>query len=182
MAELVTIARPYAEAVFRIAQGDAAHGNAFADWSRMLQVAAAVAQDAQMTALIASPNVAAADVARVFLGVCDTELSEQGKNFVKTLIENDRLSVLPQVAALYEELKRSHQNEVEAVITSALPLTDAQVQELVSGLEKRFGHKVKATTEVDAGLIGGARIAVGDVVIDGSVTGQLAKMATALKS
>jgi len=178
MAELVTIARPYAEAVFRLAKD----GNAFAEWSRMLQVAAAVAQDAQMAALIADPNVKSGDVARVFLGVCDTELSEQGKNFVKTLIENDRLPVLPQVAALYEELKRTHQNEMEAVITSALPLTDAQTQELVSGLEKRFGHKVKATTQIDASLIGGARIAVGDVVIDGSVAGQLQKMASALKS
>lgn len=178
MAELVTIARPYAEAVFRIAKD----ANAFAEWSRMLQMAVAVAQDPQMSALIASPNVSADDVARVFLGVCGDELNEQGKNFVKTLIENDRLTVLPQIAELYEALKRSHQNEVEAVITSALPLTDAQVQDLVSGLEKRFGHKVKATTQIDAALIGGARIAVGDVVIDGSVTGQLAKMATALKS
>ncbi len=178
MAELVTIARPYAEAVFRIAKD----GNAFADWSRMLQVAAAVAQDAQMAALIADPNLKSADLARVFLGVCDAELNEAGKNFVKLLIENDRLSVLPQIAALYEELKREHQNELEAVISSAQPLTDAQTQELVAGLEKRFGRKVKATTQVDESLIGGARIAVGDVVIDGSVAGQLQKMASALKS
>jgi F-type H+-transporting ATPase subunit delta len=178
MAELVTIARPYAEAVFRLAKD----GNAFAEWSRMLQVAAAVAQDAQMAALIADPKVSAGDVTRVFLGVCDTELTEAGKNFVKVLIENDRLPVLSQIASLYEELKREHQNEVEAVISSALPLNDTQVQELVAGLEKRFGHKVKATTQVDASLIGGARIAVGDVVIDGSVAGQLQKMASALKS
>jgi F-type H+-transporting ATPase subunit delta len=178
MAELVTIARPYAEAVFRLAKD----GNAFGDWSRMLQVAAAVAQDAQMAALIADPNVKAGDLARVFLGVCDTELNEAGKNFVKLLIENDRLSVLPQIAALYEELKREHQNELEAVISSALPLSDGQTQELVAGLEKRFGRKVKATTTVDESLIGGARIAVGDVVIDGSVAGQLQKMASALKS
>jgi F-type H+-transporting ATPase subunit delta len=178
MAELVTIARPYAEAVFRIAKD----GNAFADWSRMLQLAAAVSQDAQMLALVASPNVGPADIARVFLGVCGNELNQQGNNFVKTLIENDRLSVLPQVAALYEDLKRAHQNELEAVITSALPLDDAQTQALVTGLEKRFGRKVKASTQIDASLIGGARIAVGDVVIDGSVAGQLQKMASALKS
>lgn len=178
MAELVTIARPYAEAVFRLAKD----GNAFAEWSRMLQVAAAVAQDAQMAALIADPKVSAGDITRVFLGVCDTELTEAGKNFVKVLIENDRLSVLPQIANLYEGLKREHQNELEATISSAHPLTDAQTQELVAGLEKRFGHKVKATTQVDASLIGGARIAVGDVVIDGSVAGQLQKMASALKS
>ena len=178
MAELVTIARPYAEAVFRLAKDD----NAFGDWSRMLQMAAAVALDAQMVALIADPKVNAGDVSRVFLGVCDTELTAAGKNFVKVLIENDRLSVLSQIANLYEGLKREHQNEVEAVISSAFPLNDAQVQALVAGLEKRFGHKVKATTQVDASLIGGARIAVGDVVIDGSVSGQLQKMASALKS
>ena len=178
MAELVTIARPYAEAVFRLAKDD----NAFDDWSRMLQMAAAVAQDAQMVALIADPKVNAGDVSRVFLGVCDTGLTAAGKNFVKVLIENDRLSVLSQIANLYEGLKREHQNEVEAMISSAFPLNDVQVQELVAGLEKRFGHKVKATTQVDASLIGGARIAVGDVVIDGSVSGQLQKMASALKS
>ena len=178
MAELVTIARPYAEAIFRLAKD----GNEFDAWSRMLQMAAAVARDAQMVALIADPKVSAGDVTRVFLGVCDTGLTDAGKNFVKVLIENNRLSVLSQIANLYEVLRREHQNEVEAVISSALPLTDAQVQELVAGLEKRFGHKVKATTQVDASLIGGARIAVGDVVIDGSVSGQLQKMASALKS
>lgn len=177
MAELVTIARPYAEAVFRLAKD----GNAFDEWSRMLQMAAAVAQDAQMVALIADPKVNAGDVSRVFLGVCDAGLTPAGKNFVKVLIENDRLSVLSQIANLFEALKREHQNEVEAVISSALPLDAAQVQALVAGLEKRFGHKVKATTQVDASLIGGARIAVGDVVIDGSVSGQLQKMASALK-
>ena len=178
MAELVTIARPYAEAVFRLAQD----GNTFAEWSRMLQLAAAVAQDAQMAALIADPKVNSADVARVFFGVCDTQLTDAGKNFVQLLIENNRLSVLSQIANLYEARKREHQNEVEAVISTAVPLNDAQVQDLVAGLEKRFGHKVKATTQVDASLIGGARIAVGDVVIDGSVSGQLQKMASALKS
>lgn len=178
MAELVTIARPYAEAVFRLAKD----GNMFAEWSRMLQMAVAVAHDAQMAALIANPRVSASDISRVFLGVCDTTLSAAGKNFVKVLIENDRLSVLPQIAKLYEDLKREHQNEVEALITSAVPLDDAQLQALVTGLEHRFGHKVKATTQVDANLIGGARIAVGDVVIDGSVSGQLQKMAFALKS
>lgn len=178
MAELVTIARPYAEAVFRLAKDS----NAFDEWSRMLQMAAAVAQDAQMVALIADPKVTSVDISRVFLGVCGTELTEAGKNFVKVLIENNRLSVLSQIASLYEALKREHQNEVEAVISSAFPLDDAQVHALVAGLEKRFGHKVKATTQVDAGLIGGARIAVGDVVIDGSVSGQLQKMASALKS
>lgn len=177
MAELVTIARPYAEAVFRLAKDD----NTFDDWSRMLQMAAAVAQDAQMVALIADPKVGAGDVSRVFLGVCGAALTEAGKNFVKVLIENDRLAVLPQIANLFEVLKREQQNEVEAVISSALPLDAAQVQALVVGLEKRFGHKVKATTQVDTSLIGGARIAVGDVVIDGSVSGQLQKMASALK-
>jgi F-type H+-transporting ATPase subunit delta len=118
----------------------------------------------------------------VFLGVCDTELNEQGKNFVRMLIENHRLTTLPDIAMLYEELKHVHQGEVEAVISSAFPLDDAQRQTLVAGLEKRFARKVKATTEVDASLIGGARIVVGDVVIDGSVAGQLQKMSSALKS
>lgn len=178
MAESVTIARPYAEAVFRLAQA----ANNFDAWSRMLQLASTVAQDPQMAALIADPKTDSTTIARVFLAVAGGVLDEQGKNFVSLLIENGRVAVLPQVAALYEDLKRAHQGEVEAVIASALPLSDAQTSALVAGLEKRFSRKVKASTLVDPSLIGGARITVGDVVIDGSVSGQLQKMAFALKS
>lgn len=178
MAESVTIARPYAEAVFRLAEDS----KNFDAWSRMLQMSATVAQDPQMIHLIADPKMGAADIARVFLGVCGAELDEQGKNFITLLIDNNRVSLLPQVATLYETLKREQAGEVEATIASAVALTETQTSALVSGLEKRFSRKVKASTIVDPQLIGGARITVGDVVIDGSVSGQLQKMAFALKS
>ncbi len=178
MAELVTIARPYAEAVFRVAK----EGNAFAEWSRTLALCAAVVRDPQMAALIADPNVPRETLARVLMGVCGGDLSEPARNFLQVLIDNDRLAVLPQIAQLFEELRREHENEVEAEIASAFPLSEAQVTELVAGLEKRFGRRVKVSTRVDPSLIGGARITVGDVVIDGSVAGQLQKMASALKS
>ncbi|MEO1766753.1 F0F1 ATP synthase subunit delta [Thiobacter aerophilum] len=178
MAELVTIARPYAEAVFRIAR----ESQAFADWSRMLSLCATVAKDPQMAALIHDPNVPAAELARLFLGVCGSELNDAGRNFIQLLSDNDRLALLPTIAELYEALRREHENELEAVITSAFPLTETQVQDLVAALERRFACRVKARTQVDPDLIGGARITVGDVVIDGSVAGQLAKMASALKS
>ncbi len=178
MAELVTIARPYAEAVFRLAK----EANAFAEWSRMLALLDTVTRDPQLEALISDPNVKADAITRVVLDVCGSGLNDAGKNFVKILVENDRLGVVAQIAGLYEQLRREHENELEATIVSAFPLSDAQVQELVAGLAKRFGRQVKATATVDPSLIGGARILVGDVVIDGSAAGQLQKMASALKS
>lgn len=178
MAELVTIARPYAEAVFRVAR----EAQAFAEWSGALARCAAVVRDPQMAALIADPNVRRDDLERVLLDVCGGDLPEPVRNFLKVLVENGRLGVLPQIADLFEDLRREHENEVEAVITSAFPLTETQTADLVAGLERRFGRRVRVSTQVDPGLIGGARITVGDVVIDGSVAGQLAKMASALKS
>lgn len=178
MAELVTIARPYAEAVFRVARA----ADALADWSRMLALCTAVVRDPQMAALIDDPNVPPATLERVFFEICGGELSEAGRNFIRLLIENDRLALLPVITELFEALRREHENELNAVITSAFPLTEEQTRDLAARLEKRFGRRVKIETRVDPDLIGGARITVGDVVIDGSVAGQLAKMASALKS
>ena len=178
MAEQVTIARPYAEAVFRLAS----QGNALGEWSSMLSFMAAVATDDQMRALIGNPKVPAAELERLFLAISEKSLSEQGRNLVKILIENGRLELLPFIRDLFEALKAEHEGELEANIVSAFPLSDTQVAELAAKLEARFKRKVKANASQDASLVGGVRITVGDVVIDGSVASQLQKMANALKS
>lgn len=177
MAEQITVARPYAEAVYSLAQ----QSGAFDKWSQMLAFGAAVAADEQMQALIGNPKLTAADQERAFLAVCDKALDGQAKNLVHLLVENRRLPLLPAIRAAYEQLKAEQEGVLEAEIVSAYPLADAQKQDLVTHLESRFKRKTEATVTVDPELIGGVRIVVGDVVIDASVRGQLQNMAFTLK-
>lgn len=175
--EIVTIARPYAEAVYRLASQKAA----LVEWSRMLEAASAVASDATMSDAIANPKFTRANVEKVFLSVLDKELDEEGKNLVRLLLENGRLALLPVIAEQYEKLKAEQSGQIEADIASAFPLSDEQVKEMVGLLEKRFARKVTAHVSVDPELIGGVKINAGDVEIDASVRGQLHNMAFALK-
>lgn len=177
MAETVTIARPYAEALYRLASQKAA----LAEWSDMLEIASAVASDATMSDAIANPKFTRAQVEQVFLAVAGSALSEEGKNLVRLLLENGRLALLPVIAAQFEKLKAEQSGIMEAEIASAFPLSDAQLTEMIGLLEKRFARKVTASVSVDPELIGGVKINAGDVVIDASVRGQLHNMAFALK-
>lgn len=175
--EIVTIARPYAEALYRLASQKAA----LAEWSRMLEAASAVVSDATMSDAIANPKFTRANVEQVFLSVLDKELNEEGKNLIRLLLENGRLALLPVIAQQFEKLKAEQSGQIEADIASAYPLSDEQVKEMVGLLEKRFARKVSAHVSVDPELIGGVKINAGDVVIDASVRGQLHNMAFALK-
>lgn len=177
MSELSTLARPYAEAVFRLAQGE----NDLAAWSERLQSLALIAADAQVARLIVDPAVAAERVADLVIEVAGAGLGERGANFVKVLAENDRLSVLPEIAAQFETLKASAEGTLEATIISAQVLTQAQIDDLVAGLKARFNRNVNAQAAVDPELIGGAVITIGDQVIDGSVKGRLQRMSFALQ-
>lgn len=177
MAEDITIARPYAEAVFRLAK----QGNALAEWAGMLDFAASVAADAQVQALVSDPNISDAQLESMFLSVCGKRLNEQGVNMVKLLIENGRLQLLPQIAALFEKLKAEQEGVLEASITSAFPMSDTQTKELVKHLESRFKRKIAASVSVDPELIGGVTVVAGDEVFDASVRGKLETMAAALK-
>ena len=177
MAEQITVARPYAEAVFELAK----QGGAFDRWSQMLAFASAVVVDEQMHALIGNPQLTVADQERAFLAVCDQALDEPGKNLIHLLVENRRLLLLPAIRDAYEQLKAEHEGGLEAEIFSAFPLSDAQKQELVARLETRFKRKTEASITVDPELIGGVKIVMGDVVIDASVRGQLQDMAFTLK-
>lgn len=177
MAEAVTIARPYAVAVFRLAK----EKKALAQWSDMLSLAAAVAANPQMHALIEDPKLGSADLERMFLAVCGDKLDEAGSNLIKLLVEYGRLALLPEIASIYEGLKAQDEGTLEAEITTASKLTDAQVKKLKAKLEARFGKKVEAAVKVDPEIIGGIKIVIGDTVIDASVSGRLQELAYTLK-
>jgi F-type H+-transporting ATPase subunit delta len=178
MAEITTIARPYAEAVFRLAD----EANTLPAWSATLGEMAAVAGNPDMQAVIANPNISAKQLTDVFMSLCKDVTDAQAKNFVELLISNGRLAVLPEVSAQFEQLKDEREGVVEAQIVSAFPMDDAQQASLVADLERKFKRKVQAAVSVDNALIGGVRIMIGDEVIDASVQAKLASMAIALKT
>jgi F-type H+-transporting ATPase subunit delta len=177
MAENATVARPYAEAAFALARA----GNALSSWQDALERMAAAAADNQMVECIADPRVSAAALAELFLGVAGG-LSEEQRNFAAVLVDNRRLGVLPEISQLYADLKNAQEGTREAVVSSAFPLDDAQLKNLVADLESKFNCKVTATVELVPELIGGVRIALGDQVIDASVRGKLNAMAVSLKN
>jgi F-type H+-transporting ATPase subunit delta len=176
MAELATIARPYAEAAFKIAL----ENQTVQQWSDMLALLEAVVTHPDVTARIGDPNVDEQALESLILGALGERLDGPGRNLVQVLVANDRLELVPQIRVLYEDLKREHEGVLEARIISALPIGDEHVRPLVAALERKYGRKVSAQVEVDPELIGGARIVVGDKVIDATVRGRLDAMAAAL--
>jgi F-type H+-transporting ATPase subunit delta len=177
VAEPSTIARPYAEAAFRLAD---AQGK-LADWSATLANLSAVAADERIRTAIGDPNFPAAKVAGLFITVLSGKLTGESENFVRVLAENGRLDVLAEIRSQYEVLKNEREGVVEAEISTAFDMDPAQLADLVSRLEKRTGRKVRARVSVDKSLIGGVKIVIGDKVIDGSARAQLAALETALK-
>ncbi|MGD8926242.1 MAG: F0F1 ATP synthase subunit delta [Thioalkalispiraceae bacterium] len=176
MAEKSTIARPYAVAAFGLAQEQ----GELAKWSDMLGFAAVVTTDEAMQNYINNPAIDQDKLTRLFIEVCADQLNDMGTNFIKVLIANKRLNVLPEIAYLYNQLRAEAEKTVEAEVISAFPLTDAQKDSLVAGLKKRLGREVNLVSKVDENLLGGAIVRAGDLVIDGSVSGQLSKLQTAL--
>ena len=177
MAEAITIARPYATAIFRMAKEQ----NALAAWSDQLALLAAIANDAQMKVIIDDPKLPSSELERMVLAIGTGNLNEQAVNLVKLLIENNRLVIIADIAAAYEELKALDEGSLDAEITAAAQPTDAQVKTLVKQLETKFGKKIEVQVKLDPELIGGIKIVVGDTVIDASVRGQLQELAYTLK-
>jgi F-type H+-transporting ATPase subunit delta len=177
MAETATIARPYAQAVFGLA-GKA--GNA-ARWLEMLATMAQVAGNPDMQACIGNPNLGAKQLYDLFVALCKEDFPAEARNFVRVLIDNGRLGLLPEIHSQFTDLKNEHDGVLEAEIRSAFPLDNAQVTGLVADVSRRFKRRVQPRVTLDKDLIGGVRIKVGDEVIDGSVRGKLESMATALK-
>ena len=175
MAELATIARPYAEALFQVARkGDLSAVRA------QLDALALVAGDEGLRQFADHPKTAPAQVFDVMAEAVKQPLSDTVRNFLRTVLDNGRLGALPAVATQFHALASSAEGVAEAKVESAFPLDAAQLADLTAVLEKRFAQKLTATVVVDASLIGGVRVTVGDEVLDTSVAARLERMKTTL--
>lgn len=177
MAELTTLARPYAKAVFDLAQAD----GALPAWSERLERLAAVVANAEVQQVIRSPRVPLSQIADLILEAAGREaLGEAGRNLVRLLAENRRLTLLPAMADLYAAMRAEAEGTVDVEVVSAVALTDAQRDKIESALARRLGKKVRLHNRVDEKMLGGAVIHAGDVVIDGSVQAKLNRLSSAL--
>jgi F-type H+-transporting ATPase subunit delta len=175
MAELATLARPYAEALFQVAEkGDLKQASA------ELDALAAVAADPQLREFADAPKSGAAQVFDVIASVASVALSDASKNLLRTVIDNGRLAVLPEIAAQFHALVSERSGVSDAVIHSAFPIEPAQLADVVASLEARFKRKLNATVQLQPELIGGIRVVVGDEVLDTSVAARLQQMKAAL--
>jgi F-type H+-transporting ATPase subunit delta len=177
MAESVTVARPYAEAAFRAAE----EAGTLDAWSARLQRLALVASDPEAVEVISSPKLSVEQVSQFFTSFVEGQDAVFG-NFIRVLAENERLALLPEIAALFEASKAAKAGVKEAVVETAFPLSKTDLKALKPQLEAHFKSKLELSSAVDAGLIGGIRVMVGDQVLDASVRGKLDTMAIALKN
>ena len=178
MAEPTTVARPYAEAAFRLAD----EAGALAKWAESLAALAQVSRDERVRAAVADPSVSEANAAGLFIAILAGRLSGDTENFLRVLAENGRLGLLPEIRTQFEALKNEREGVLEAQVQSAFELSDAQVADLAQRLEKKTGRKVRTTVQLNKDLIAGVRIVLGDKVIDGSARAQLGALETALKA
>lgn len=176
MSDTITVARPYAQAIFDVAK---AQGK-LKECSELLQYTAAVVSDEQMKRFIENPHVSKEDLAEQVIAICGERISDTGKNFIQLLAENRRLAVLPEVAALYEIERAKEENTVEAEVLSAFEVSSQQQESIAKALKKRLGREIRLKCRVDESLIGGAVVRAGDLVIDGSVAGQIQKLSSEL--
>src|SRR5688572_356248 len=174
MAELATIARPYAEALFKSSKNDL---NGTQQW---LDALAAVAGNTQLLQFAQNPKVREQQVFDVVADVAKAPLPEAGKNFLRTVIENGRLAALPEIANQFRAMKNAQSGSSDAVVYSAFPIAADQLGAVAQTLEKRFGRKLNLTVQEDPSLIGGIRVVVGDEVLDTSVKARLEQMKVAL--
>lgn len=176
MAELSTIARPYAQGVFEVAK---AAGN-LQQWSDMLSVAAEASQVESVAPLLNTSLVNRTELAELFIEICGTSLDAQGKNLLRLLADNRRLGLLPQIRVQFELLRGEAEGTVQATLIAAQDVDAATQDQVAKALGQRLNRKVALSTETDPSLLGGAVIRAGDLVIDGSARGRLERLADAM--
>jgi F-type H+-transporting ATPase subunit delta len=176
MAELSTIARPYAQGVFAVAQA----GNNFQHWSTMLSTAAEAAQTEQLTPLLNTSLVNRTALADVFIEACGDALDDQGRNLIRLLADNRRLGMLAQIHEQFELLRGEAEGTIDATMVAAQEVDKATQDKVAKALGQRLNRKVALSTETDPSLLGGAVIRAGDLVIDGSARGRLERLADAM--
>ncbi|MEE9303489.1 MAG: F0F1 ATP synthase subunit delta [Thiotrichaceae bacterium] len=176
MSELTTTARPYAKAVFELAND----AGKLTEWSDELAFLGTVVSHDDVRALLDNPNMTGSVAANAVIEISGDHLDDGGKNLVKQLAEFDRLEVLPEISVLFEALKDEAEDVVEAVVTSAQELSDDEKKSIATALKKRLGRDVKITEIIDESIMGGAIIRAGDLVIDGSIQGRLKNITHAL--
>lgn len=175
MAELATIARPYAEALF-----DAAPADQAAAWSQQVDALAAVAANSQLRSFADNPRVGAQQVFDLITSVAGVPLAPGVANFLRVVLDNGRLAALPEVATQFQTLLNARNGVSEATVYSAFEIEPAQLAEIQGALERRFGRKLAVSVRIDPELIGGVRVVVGDEVLDTSVRAQLERMRASL--
>lgn len=173
MNERVTLARPYAKAAFEFAKSE----SVVEQWSKDLSVAGGLAGNDDVIAFINQPNVL---VDQLIALLCGDQVSEHYANFIRMMAENDRLSLLPEVAQLFHHYKDEDEQSQSVDVYSAVELTEAQKQALTEALSKKTGKKISLTSHIDTTLLGGARIVCGDLVIDGTLRGKVDRLKTTL--
>lgn len=178
MAETVTIARPYAQAIFRLAR----ESRSLDEWSARLQRLCLIAADPEMARVVGNPKFSVRQVAELFVSLSGEPDNRELASLIGLLADNERFNVLGEIGEIFEQLKSEDEGVKDAVITSAFPLDEEQLKPLMVQLEAYFGSRLEPHVEIDPSLIGGVRVAVGDRILDASVRGKLDAMATALKN
>ncbi|MBE9564150.1 MAG: F0F1 ATP synthase subunit delta [Proteobacteria bacterium] len=178
MAEISTLARPYAQAIFNLAHTN----NALKEWSETLTLVAQIATDEAVIEIINNPDVGNEQVVSLFTDICQDKLDEQGINFIKLAAENNRLPIIPAIAQSFAAMRAEQEGSIEAQVISAFTVNATQKKSIAAALKKRLGRDVTINTETDKSLLGGVIIRAGDIVIDGSVKTQLEKITHSLLS
>lgn len=177
MAEIATLARPYANAVFDLARS----AGRLTEWSPMLALLARAVETDQVRELVATPSLAPAVKAHQLIDVVREDIDDRCRRFVNVLADNHRLELLPEIAAQFEALKAEAEKTLDVEITAAVELTGQQVDSYTQALRQRFDQDVNVSVDIDPGLVGGAIVRAGDTVIDGSVRGRLTRLVESLQ-